>query len=105
MGNEDTAPNTGRSRREAAGFVPLGSPGAERRENGGHNQRGEAVSELMPWLSADAGKSKQIVTVPIFPIFYASPEPCLFDGLLDHRFMHNNSVGTYPGLTDTPKGD
>jgi len=61
MGNEDTAPN------------------------GGHNRHGEAVSELMSWLSADASKSKQIVAVPIF---YASPEPCLLDGLLDHRFMH-----------------
>ena len=28
--------------------------------------RSEAVSELMPWLSADAGKSKQMVAVPIF---------------------------------------
>ncbi len=28
--------------------------------------RGEAVSDLMPWLSADAGKSKQMVAVPIF---------------------------------------
>jgi hypothetical protein len=28
--------------------------------------RGEAVSELLPWLSADAGKSKQLVAVPIF---------------------------------------
>jgi len=27
--------------------------------------RGEAVSELMPWLSANAGKSKQMVSVPI----------------------------------------
>ncbi|HWQ68513.1 MAG TPA: hypothetical protein VN494_00935, partial [Patescibacteria group bacterium] len=34
---------------------------------GGHNRRGEAVSELMSWLSADEGKSKQMVAVPIFP--------------------------------------
>jgi hypothetical protein len=46
----------------------------------------------MSWLSADAGKSKQIVAVPIF---YASPEPCLLNGLLDHRFMHDNSVCPY----------
>jgi hypothetical protein len=60
--------------------------------NGEHNRRGEAVSEFMPWLSAYAGKSKQIVAASIF---YASPEPCLLDGLLDHRFMHNNSVCPY----------
>jgi len=66
--------------------------GKMRSLNGGHNRRGEIVSELMSWLSADAGKSKQIVAVPIF---YASPEPCRFDGLLDHRFMHNNSVCPY----------
>ena len=28
--------------------------------------RSEAVFELMPWLSADAGKSKQMVAVAIF---------------------------------------
>jgi hypothetical protein len=27
--------------------------------------RSEAVSELMPWLSADAGKSKQMVPAPV----------------------------------------
>jgi len=25
----------------------------------------------------------------------ASPEPCLLDGLLDHRFLHDNSVCPY----------
>jgi hypothetical protein len=31
--------------------------------------RGEAVSELMPWLSADAGKSKQMGAAPILPFY------------------------------------
>ena len=48
------------------------------RSNGEHKRRGEAVSELMPWLSADAGKSTQMVTVPIFPFFRAATRcnPC-----------------------------
>jgi hypothetical protein len=50
------------SSREAVGFVPMVLP--ERSDGKGH-RRGEAVSELMPWLSADAGKSKRMVTVPI----------------------------------------
>jgi hypothetical protein len=33
--------------------------------SGEHNRRGEAVSELMSWVSADAGKFKQMVAVPI----------------------------------------
>jgi len=88
-------PLVGRSEAEASQRIldppAIGAP-PQRSANGGHNRRGEAVFELMSWLSADAGKSKQIIAVPTF---YASPEPCLFDGPLDHRFMYDNSVCPY----------
>ena len=38
-----------------------------------YHRRGEAVFELMPWLSADAGKSNQMVAVPIFSGLGACP--------------------------------
>jgi len=33
--------------------------------NSEHHRRGDAVSELMPWLSSDAAESTQMVAIPI----------------------------------------
>lgn len=55
--------------------------------NSEHHRYGDAVSELMPWLSADAGKSKPMVVVPILALlhFKAADERSLTEVSTDYR--------------------